>query len=46
MDRLLDIQARAVLDYERFDFLHQVYLMSSTAQWAAGLLHIWCVLGT
>lgn len=42
LDRLLDPQARAVLDYDRFDLLHRVYLTSSTAQWAAGLLHVWC----
>ena len=42
LDRLLDPQAREVLDYEHFDMLHRIYLVSSTAQWAAGLLHVWC----
>jgi hypothetical protein len=42
MDRLLDARARAVLDYNRFDVLHAVYVTSSTVQWAAGLLHVWC----
>lgn len=42
MDRLLDSGAKHVLDYDRFDRLHYVYLMSSTVQWAAGLLHVWC----
>jgi hypothetical protein len=46
MDRLLDIRPRAVLDDERFDFLHQAYLTSSSVQWATGLLHIWCVVGS
>ena len=41
MDRLLDPQAREVLDYNRFDTLHWIYLMSSTIQWVAGLLHVW-----
>lgn len=42
MDRLLDPQVREVLDYERFDLLHRVYLLSASAQWAAGVLHVWC----
>ncbi|HWE96514.1 MAG TPA: hypothetical protein VG269_21310 [Tepidisphaeraceae bacterium] len=42
LDRLLDQQAREVLDYDRFDMLHRLYLMSSTVQWGAGLLHVWC----
>jgi hypothetical protein len=42
LDRLLDPEAREVLDYDHFDMLHRVYLMSSTAQWAAGVLHVWC----
>jgi hypothetical protein len=42
MDRLLDAGAKHVLDYERFDRIHYVYLMSSTVQWAAGLVHVWC----
>jgi hypothetical protein len=42
MDRLLDAQARQVLDYDRFDALHRVYLLSASAQWAAGVLHVWC----
>jgi hypothetical protein len=42
MDRYLDVGTKHVLDYERFDHLHYVYLMSSTVQWAAGLIHVWC----
>lgn len=43
LDRLLDMQAREVLDYDRFDMLHRLYLISSTVQWTAGVLHVWCV---
>ena len=42
MDRLLDLRAKHVLDYGRFDHLHYIYLMSSTVQWAVGLIHVWC----
>jgi hypothetical protein len=42
MDRLLDPAAKAVLDPGRFDDLHVVYLTSSTVQWAAGMIHVWC----
>ena len=43
LDRLLDPHARAILDDDRFDLLHRVYLVSSTAQWVAGIVHAWCV---
>jgi len=47
LDRLLDQQAREILDYDRFDMLHRIYLISSSVQWAAGILHVWCaVAGT
>jgi hypothetical protein len=45
MDRLLDAKARTILDDERFDALHVVYLTSSTVQWAAGVIHVWCAVG-
>jgi hypothetical protein len=41
LDRLLGPQAK-VLDYDRFDILHRIYLMSSTVQWGAAIVHIWC----
>ena len=44
MDRLLDAGARSVLDSDRFGTLHSVYVSSSTLQWAAGMLHVWCAL--
>ena len=42
MDRLLDTKARAILDDAQFIRLHVVYLTSSTVQWLAGLVHVWC----
>lgn len=42
MDRLLDASAKVVLDDGRFYPLHAVYLTSSTLQWAAGVVHVWC----
>jgi len=44
MDRLLDPQARKVLDDARFERLHLVYVVSATAQWAAGVLHVFCAM--
>lgn len=43
LDRLLDVRARQIIDEDRFDFLHRVYLMSSTVQWCFGLLHVLCI---
>jgi hypothetical protein len=43
MDRLLDARARGVFDYDRFESLHFAYITSSTVQWTAGLIHVWCV---
>ena len=44
LDRLLvSSPHRAILNDDRFDFLHRVYLFSTTAQWFIGLLHVWCV---
>jgi hypothetical protein len=42
LDRLLDPGARAITDVPRFDVLHRLYLISSTAQWASGVLFVWC----
>ena len=41
LDRLLDTTHRQILDSEKFDRLHHIYLMSSIVQWVAGLIHIW-----
>ena len=44
MDRLLTMHPyRMILDQERFDLLHRVYLFSSSVQWGIGLLHVWCI---
>ena len=44
LDRLLDIHAKTILDYDRFDALHRAYLLGATAQWGAGVIHVWCAL--
>lgn len=43
MDRLLDAKARMILDDDRFYSFHIAYLTSSTVLWAAGMIHVWCV---
>lgn len=44
MDRLITAYPhRMILDDDRFDLLHHVYLISTTVQWALGGLHVWCV---
>ena len=44
MDRLLTIHpVRQILDEDRFDLLHHVYLISTTVQWTLGVIHVWCI---
>jgi len=44
MDRLLTTHpVREILDEDRFDLLHHVYLISTTVQWCLGVIHVWCV---
>ena len=44
MDRLLTTQpVREILDEDRFDLLHHVYLISTTVQWFFGMIHVWCI---
>lgn len=44
MDRLITSHPhRMILDDDRFDLLHHVYLISTTVQWALGVVHVWCV---
>jgi hypothetical protein len=44
MDRLItSYPHRMILDDDRFDLFHHVYLISTTVQWALGALHVWCV---
>ena len=42
LDRLLTTQpVREILDVDRFDMLHRIYLISSSVQWFFGVLHVW-----
>jgi hypothetical protein len=43
LDRLLDVKGRSITDEGRFDLLHHIYLLSATAQWGAGVLHVLCI---
>jgi hypothetical protein len=43
MDHLLRTNPRQILNEDRFDLLHHVYLISTTVQWMLGVLHVWCV---
>ncbi|HWE04076.1 MAG TPA: hypothetical protein VG326_16845 [Tepidisphaeraceae bacterium] len=43
LDRLLDAKGRHLLDSDRFDFLHRIYLTSATVQWGAGVVHVLCI---
>lgn len=43
LDRLLDAETRRIIDDERFDLLHHVYLWTSTVQWLAGVFHTLCL---
>jgi hypothetical protein len=44
IDRMLDIEAHRVVDRSQFYGMHKTYMNLSTAQWAAGLLHVWLTL--
>jgi hypothetical protein len=44
LDALLESTSQDIVDYDRFLFLHRVYLGISTIQWSAALLHAWCLL--
>jgi hypothetical protein len=42
MDRMLTTHpVREILDVDRFDNWHRVYLMSTTIQWFLGVVHVW-----
>lgn len=44
MDRLLTSRpVREILNPDRFDLLHHLYLISTTVQWVFGMIHVWCV---
>lgn len=40
MDHLLIAHGREIIDEDRFELLHHVYLISSSVQWLAGVLHV------
>jgi hypothetical protein len=40
LDHLLVPHAREILNEDRFDLLHHVYLISSSVQWFAGVIHV------
>ncbi len=44
IDGYLDRDSQTILDYHKFLWLHRAYLAIATAQWSAGLLHVWCLL--
>jgi hypothetical protein len=44
LDRLLDPRAMEITDYERFDRLHKFYLNFASVQWAAAMVHFWCLM--
>ena len=44
LDAVLERESQEIVNYERFIWLHRSYLAISTLQWAAGLLHAWCLL--
>jgi hypothetical protein len=41
IDHLLNPRSHTLHDYDRFLFLHTVYLSFATAQWTAALLYLW-----
>jgi len=42
LDRMLITQpVREILDQDRFDNWHRVYLLSTTVQWFFGVAHVW-----
>ena len=44
LDGLLDYKSREISNQDRFQSLHERYELFATVQWAAGLLHLWCLL--
>lgn len=41
LDQMLDATARFVSDEEHFYSWHRYYLLVTTVQWVAGLVHLW-----
>lgn len=46
LDARLDPDLQLIKKGQNFSAWHRAYLMVSTAQWAAGLVHLWFVLST
>jgi hypothetical protein len=44
LDAQMDYRAHEVLGRDTFDVLHERYELAATVQWAAGLLHLGCLL--
>ena len=40
LDRMLAPASREILDEDRFDNLHRIYLWSASGQWFAGVFHV------
>jgi hypothetical protein len=44
LDRHLDRASQEIVEYNQFLWLHRAYLAISTAQWGAGLCHVWLLM--
>lgn len=44
LDGVMDYPHRGISDRERFEPLHERYELVATLQWAAGLIHLGCIL--
>jgi len=44
LDGVLNTDSQEIVNYKEFLWLHRGYLAVSTAQWGAGLLHVFCLL--
>lgn len=44
LDGALNVDSQEIVNYKEFLWLHRAYLAISTAQWGAGLLHVFCLL--
>jgi hypothetical protein len=43
LDRMLDVNARSIADTEHFYAWHRYYLLVTSVQWVAGLIHLWAL---
>ena len=43
MDGLMVFHPRRdIIDDDKFELLHHIYLISTTVQWFMGMIHVWC----